>query len=231
MTLDDPADGNVHVIIKDVPAEVWNAFVDKSKTELPEMGDKAGISVLGEIIYRATDSPGARNIIITDVPGDYYAGFNALVKMFKFSDAPMTLEEFFILQIKAAAKDFLTLSTLYRRFLNAVAPDGCLTWGIDNVKREAYDEIKRVMAERGATPEQFLTAVADSAMQKKFWINENKDDDKLSKPKKESGAGQASGDSNGVGKRWSERRKAITGSRVGGEVITGRHSGNDAQNG
>jgi len=228
MNIAEPQDGHVHVIVKDVPVEVWDAFLEKSKREMPESGDTAGHAVLGEVMYRALENQAVMNMWITDLPREIYEGFAGLLSVLKISDKPLTPEEFFILQFKAGAKDYKTLSQLYGRFLSSIAPDGCVEWGIKNVKREAYEEIKRVLALKGVTPEQFLEMLADTAAQKKFSIQETGKDGNVSTGQTGQGATQANGNKTGVG-RIAARKESLARGRIGGDVVGSRPAGHDKE--
>lgn len=207
MEIADPKDDHIHVIIRDVPVQVWDAYQTRSKREMPEQGEKAGISLLSEIMFQATDAPGLRNLVITDIPVESYAKFSALVAQLKMSDKPLALEEFFILLIKAADKDFRTLSILLSSFINAVSPDNCKRWGIDNIKKEAYQNLVEELKKIGVTPEEFLEKIADAAMQKQFKIQEMPDGN--IQRQETAQQGEANSDKKGVGEYAQLRRAAI----------------------
>lgn len=227
MNIQDAKDGHIHVIIRDVPIEIWESFQKRSEKEMPEQGEKAGISSLSEMMFQAVDNASVRNVWITDLPKDVYAAFAGLTGQLKLQEKPVTPEEFFILQFKAAMKDYRSLAILYERFLNAVAPDGCKRWGISNIKTEAYEKMAKVLMERGFTPEQFLEALADAAMKDQFTLGDAPNGNIQRQP--ETKDRQTSGDNAGVGQYASRRREVIARSGGRGKSDSGRPNGNDEQ--
>jgi len=53
--------------IDDLPEDVWDVFVNKSKGLMPEKGDKAWASVLSEVIANVVDD-GQQTFIMTGIP-------------------------------------------------------------------------------------------------------------------------------------------------------------------
>lgn len=157
MQLPEPKAGCDHLIIYDVPRELWAAYCEQARVAIPERGDGAPHALLSEFLLSVAGA--TRTAILTDIPAEVWATFTALT-----AEVKMTPEQFFIAQLRAAGRGMSSLTRLLNLFLLRVAPDGSRRLLIPNVNQAAWQNLDRATkAGVGLGAYDFFCAILDAA--------------------------------------------------------------------